>query len=301
MFTAIIAFLTMTIAVMWSIVFLPASILGIQLSKVTGSRMKKFLKKVKHSSIWTDDEPEGWICGYGFVGFIQVTSTQYQQQSTKELWLLCFKTFYQTDVQEIEIDQEEKTNKITYWIREGSFWSLNYNSRQLDIPKKEIQSIQQQAITQIMDEYEKRKYVVCLFHGKAGGGKSMTAQYLCAELLKNKLNVHFCDTHAPYEHGDNFDSFYNRIDPNEDSPLVLVFEEIDGMILNLHTEKIKQQEHNPIQIKNKTDWNCFLDKFDREIYPYIIVIMTTNKSAKWFDELDISYMREGRVNLKIEF
>jgi hypothetical protein len=299
MLATIITFFSMTIAVMWSLVFLPASILGIQLSKVTGFRMKKFLKKVKHSSIWTNDEPEGWICGKGFIGFIQSTSGE--QNQSKDLWILCSKTFYQTDVQENEVAEDEKTNKITYWVREGSFWCLNYNSRQLNLPKKDIRLNQEKAITQIMEEYQKRNYAVCLLHGKAGGGKSMTAQYLCAELLKTNKNVHFCDTHSPYEPGDNFDYFYNKISPTEDSPLVLVFEEVDGMIMNLHMGKIEKHKHHPIQIKNKTDWNSFLDKFDREIYPHIIVIMTTNKTANWFDEMDNSYMREGRVNLKIEF
>jgi hypothetical protein len=303
MFSTIIAFFSMTIAIMWSLVFLPASILGIRVNKVTGARMKKFLKKVNHSSIWTDDEAEGWVCGQGFIGFVHVTNGE--RGCSKDLWLVCTKSFYQINIQGINDDEDtnkdENPKNITYWIREGSFWSLNYNSRQLACPKKIIKETQEKAVTQIMTEYASRNYAVCLLHGKAGGGKSMTAQYLCAELLKSKKAVHFCDTHAPYEHSDNFDTFYNRISPTEESPLILVFEEVDGMILNLHTQTIKQTEHHPIQIKNKTDWNSFLDKFDREIYPHIIIIMTTNKSDKWFDEMDTSYMRQGRVNLKIEF
>lgn len=299
MISAILAFASTTIAIIWSIGFLLASPLGIRVNKVSGSRMKKFLKKVNHASIWTNDEPEGWVCGKWFIGFIQVVSSE--RNETRDLWIVSSKKFYEAKIQQKETDDEGKSNKITYWVREGNFWRLNYNSRQLGLPKRPVRDQQEMAIQQIIEMHKAKSHTVCLLHGKAGGGKSMTAQYLCAELLKTKKAVHFCDTHAPYEHGDNFDSFYNKINPTEDAPLVLVFEEVDGMVLNLHMGKVEQRQHNPVQIKNKTDWNCFLDKFDREIYPNVILIMTTNKSADWFDELDPSYMRAGRVDLKIEF
>jgi hypothetical protein len=299
MIAVVLAFASLTIAIIWSIVFLPASFLGIRVYKISGIRMKKFLKTVKHSSIWTNDEPEGWVCGKGFLGFVQVVTGE--RNESRDLWLVCTKRFYEKHIQQKDEMDEGKSNKITYWVREGSFWRLNYNSRQLATPKRAVREKQAEAISSIIAKYDELKHVVCLLHGKAGGGKSMTVQYLCAELLKTKKGIHLCDTHAPYEHGDNFDSFYNKINPSEDSPLVLVFEEVDGLILNLHTNKIEQRQHNPVQIKNKTDWNSFLDKFDRDYYPHVILVMTTNKTATWFDDMDISYMREGRVDLKIEF
>jgi len=300
MIPVILTFLSLSIAVVWSLVFLPASLLGVRVNKVSGTRMKKFLKTVKHSSIWTNDEPEGWVCGKLYIGYVQTVSGE--RNESKDLWLVCTKKFYETTVQQKEASESnDKTDKITYWVREGVFWRLNYNSRPLPIPKKPVREQQSDAVAQILATYTEQSYAVCLLHGKAGGGKSMTAQYLCAELLKTKKGVSFCDTHAPHEHGDNFDTFYNRINPTEDHPLVLVFEEVDGMLLNVHTGKVEQRHHIPVQVKSKTDWNCFLDKFDREIYPHVILVMTTNKTAGWFDELDESYMRAGRVDLKIEF
>jgi len=299
MITGMLAFLSTTIAVVWSLVFLLASPLGVRVNKVSGSRMKRFLKTVRHASIWTNDEPEGWICGRWYIGFIQVLASE--RNETQNLWIVSSKTFYVSCIQQKQTDDQGKSNTITYWVREGSFWCLNYNSRQLALPKSQARVEQDAAIQLIVAAYTAATHVVCLLHGKAGGGKSMTIQYLCAELLKTKKAVHFCDTHAPNEHGDNFDSLYNKISPTEDAPLLVVFEEVDGMVTNLHMGKVEQRQHNPVQIKNKTDWNCFLDKFDREIYPNVILLMTTNKSAGWFDELDPSYMREGRVNVKIEF
>lgn len=299
MITAIITFISLTIAIVWSVIFLPASLLGYRVHKINGAKMKIFLKKVNHSSIWTNDEPDGWICGKWYIGFIHVVTGQNFEQ--KDLWLLCSKNFYQIEIEKKDISDNGKINKITYWVREGCFWRLTYINRLLNLPKKPANEKQLNTINKIINTYESINHAVCILYGPAGGGKSMTVQYLCAELLKTKNKVNLCDTHAPYEHGDNFDSFYNKINPTEDSPLVLVFEEVDGMIYNLHNGKIEQKQHNPIQIKNKTDWNCFLDKFDRDIYPYLILIMTTNKDIKWFDDLDPSYLRDGRVNLKIDF
>jgi hypothetical protein len=299
MIMVILTILSLSVAIVWSIVFLPMSILGIRIHKINGTMMKKFLKGVKHSSIWNNDEPEGWICGLWFIGYVQVVSGD--RNETKDLWLISSSTYYKQHIKQNENENESQNNKITYWTREGSFWIINYTSRSLDIPKKPIQLKQSNAIEHIIAKYDEKTHVVCLLHGKAGGGKSMTTQYLCSELLKTKKGVHFCDTHAPYEHGDNFETFYNKISPTSEYPLVLAFEEVDGLIMNLHFGKIVQGNHNPIQIKNKTDWNSFLDKFDRDIYSNVIIVMTTNMSAEWFDELDKSYMREGRVDLKIEF
>jgi hypothetical protein len=288
----------MTIAIAWSFVFLLASPFGIRVNKVSGFRMKKFLKKVSHASIWTNDEPEGWICGKWFIGFIHVVISE--RNEIRDLWIISTKRFYESNIQEKEVSEDGKSKSITYWVRQGPFWNLQYMSRPLAVPKKEARDSQTSAIRRILATYEEKTHVVALLHGRAGGGKSMTGQFLCSQLLKTKKSVHFCDTHMPYENCDNFDTFYNKISPNEDNPLVIAFEEVDGMVINLHS-KVVEQKHFPIQIKNKTDWNSFLDKFDREIYPHVILLMTTNKSSLFFDELDPSYMREGRVDLKIEF
>ena len=48
----------------------------------------------------------------------------------------------------------------------------------------------------------------------------------------------------------------------------------------------------------KGDWNKWLDRFDRGYYKNVIIIMTSNKSIEWFDKLDPSYLRSGRINIK---
>ena len=301
MLAAILAFASLTMSIIWSIVFLPLSFTRFRINKVVGSRMKKFLKTVSHSSIRTNDEPDGWICGKWFIGYIHVVSGE--RNETRDLWLLCSKTYYEQNVQQNETDENGKTKKITYWTRENCFWRLLYNSRQINLPKFPVNQYQQTTIDKIMEVFNKKGNAVCLLFGRPGGGKSMTAQYLCAEFLKTKKGVSFCKSHKPYEHGDNFDSFYNQVNPTEDFPLVLVLEEIDGLIVDLHRREIIQGQHNPIQIKNKTDWDTFLDDFNENqmLYPNIVLIMTTNKTPEFFDELDSAYFRGARLDLSLNY
>ena len=308
MISGILAFVSFTLSIIWSVVFLPLSCLGVRVNKLEGSKMKKFIKNVTHSSIWAGDEPDGWICGKIYCGYIQTIVGN--RSETKILWLVSGKRFYERVVNQNDDDDCDiesggnlgKTKgKITHWFREGPYWNLNYSSRQHKVSDKIPMASQIRAIEEIIRLFNEKTFSVVLLYGRHGGGKSMTSQFLCKELLKTKKNIHFCDTHVPFECGDSFDAFYNRISPTEMSPLVVVFEEIDIVLNAIHSQTIEQGKHIPIQIRNKTDWNNFLDRFDRELYPHVILVMTTNKDMSYFDGLDESYMRAGRVNVKVKF
>lgn len=295
----IISILSLSFAIIWNIIFLPTSYYGFRIYKVDGIKMNNFLKLIKYSSILSNDEPEGWIYDYWFIGYIYIFYNE--RYKSKELWLLCTKNFYDNNFKHNNNNETNKINKITYWNREGSFFNITYSSRLLNLTKKEPTEIQKKSINKIIELYNKNDYIVSLLYGKSGNGKSMTAHFLCSELLNTTETINLCDTHVPFDSGDNFDNFYTKINPTKESPLVIVFEEIDIMIDKIHNNKIINGEYNPIQIKNKTDWNSFLDRFDKEMYPYTILIMTSNKDISWFNKLDKSYLREGRINLKIEF
>lgn len=302
MLAAFIFLISTTFAIIWSILFLPLNFINLKIYKISGKRMNIFLKKVKLASIWTNDDPDGWIFGKYYVGYIHtVTGNQQSEGETKDLYILCSNDFYKNNIELKETNEEGRSSNITYYEREGSYWRLMYNPRPINFPKKPIRENQAKAVKSILDIFNSKDYVISLLHGRAGTGKSMTAQYLCQELLNTKKSVSFVDSFNPFEYGDNFVNLYTRINPTQDKPLVLMLEEIDENIVKMHSGKIEQKLEMPIPIKNKSDWNSFLDKFDRELYPHIILIMTTNKNKEFFDELDPSYMRLGRVDIKIEF
>lgn len=130
----------------------------------------------------------------------------------------------------------------------------------------------------------------------------MIPLHLCKHLRETCKKVSLVDTWNPTEPGDFFAAIYNKVNPSATEPLVVVLEEVDGIILAMHRNEIKISPTiaMPIQIKTKTDWNQFFDRFDRKMYPGVILILTTNKSLEWFDELDSSYTRRGRINLRCE-
>ena len=43
-----------------------------------------------------------------------------------------------------------------------------------------------------------------------------------------------------------------------------------------------------------------LDEIQRGLYPHLIIIMTTNKNPEFINNLDPSYLREGRVDIICE-
>lgn len=153
-------------------------------------------------------------------------------------------------------------------------------------------------------EYDSRGYVVALLHGPPRKGKSMIPYFVAKSLLQDKSasskikKVSLVDTFNPFQPGDYFNTLYNKVSPSKDSPLIVVLEEIDIQITKMHDGSLKVHNDIPTQITCKTEWNQFFDHFDRQQYPYVYLIMTTNKTAAYFDKLDPSYMGEGRVNLK---
>jgi hypothetical protein len=84
---------------------------------------------------------------------------------------------------------------------------------------------------------------------------------------------------------------YTRISPEQKRPLIVVLEEVDGMVLAMHQNTIKRHEHLPIQVTCKSDRNKWSDRFDCGYYKNVILMMTSNRSLNWFDELDPSYFR----------
>lgn len=299
--SSIIFLLTTTFTIIWSFIFLPISCIGLKMHKISGLKMKKFLKQVKHASIWTNDEPDGWICGKKFFGYIHSNSSGERNSVVTDLYILTTINFVNEHILQKDVDEKGKTTTITCYEREGVFWRLCYVPKQIEVPNKQMYGIQQSTVNTIITKYQENKHLACLLYGPPGTGKSMTGLHLCAKLLETTKGVSYVDTFNPFEHGDNLNSLYTRIGPTSESPLVIMLEEIDNHINNLHAGKIEQKHHIPVQLKNKPDWNLFFDKLDRGFYQHVILIMTTNKSDNYFDELDKSYMRQGRVDLRVNF
>jgi hypothetical protein len=54
----------------------------------------------------------------------------------------------------------------------------------------------------------------------------------------------------------------------------------------------------PTEVYNKTTWNTLLDDINIKLYPYVIIILTSNLSKDEIDlKYDPSYIRNKRVNI----
>ena len=190
--------------------------------------------------------------------------------------------------------------------RDGKTYSnISYTPRQFPIPHLEPYADQQNISTKIIEDFNERGYNVSLISGKPGIGKSMIPYFVARYLLNNEkceniTDVAFIDSFCPIQPGDGFYSLYTKTSPTENRPLIVVMEEIDIIISNIHTDNVPIHKYILIELANKTQWSQFFDKFAIRRFPHVIFIMTTNKPLSYFNELDTSYMRQNRVNTIFE-
>jgi hypothetical protein len=303
--STIFLIITTTLAICWSLPFILATFIGFQFYKLTDQKLIKLLKKLpKRSSISSNDEPEGWIAGWPYIGFIHRTTASHGEEK-KELYFFTTKKFFETKIKEIESNDtdtgsdlsKDDQKKIKLWERQGNYFHIHYSKRMFDVNIFEPRCNQLEPVNQIQAFYQKNKYCVVLLHGDRGTGKSMIPLLLAKTLTNPKCEVNFCDTFKPTDPGDNFTSLYNNINPSKESPLIVVLEEFDITINMLHYNKVVPHKYIPTHVVDKPSWNQFLDRFDRKYYPWVILVLTSNVSPAMIESLDSSYIRDGRVNL----
>jgi hypothetical protein len=192
---------------------------------------------------------------------------------------------------ELYNNKDKKKSKIKFYERQGNFFWLTYNNRDINVEKYIARDNQKAVISSLKKEYKKSSNVVSVIHGDPGSGKSMIPI-----LLAKELNGYLCDSYNPTEPGDDIAIIYNTIMPTVEKPLILVLEEFDIIIHRIHNNLIQSHKHIPIQVKDKTSWNTLLDRIDRGLYPNMFFLLTSNSDPVIIDKLDSSYLRTGRVN-----
>jgi SpoVK/Ycf46/Vps4 family AAA+-type ATPase len=298
----------MTLTICWSLPFVITPLFGLRFYKVVDQKLTKFLKKINPvSSINFEDQPEGWIIGKYYIGYLIKTLANYGEEK-KELLIFCSRKYFEQKMKEIDSmnDDEKQPDapeyKIKLWDRHGSYYHLEYSKRTFDVSGFEPRKDQSEVIEEILQFYNKNKYCVVLLHGEKGSGKSMIPLLLAKKITSKDQETNFCDTFKPTDPGDQFVSLYNTIEPSKETPLIVVLEEFDIIINNIHYNKIERHKYTPSNISDKSSWNQFFDRFDRKYFPWVILVLTSNTPPEMINMLDPSYIRDGRINktFKIE-
>ena len=199
------------------------------------------------------------------------------------------------DDESITDELGNKINQFTYITLNSMYGQNTCNSRKLklcNIGPTCFLDYQEEAFKQIMGFYKDNHFCKVFINGPPGKGKTYFSY-----LIANKLNSFLIDSYSPSDPGSSFSSVYNRHKINIFKPLIIVFDEVDILLDNIHNNKLIFHKHYKREIFDKVTWNNFFDKIEYGLFPNTIFILTSNKHKSEIDKLDKSYLRDGRINL----
>ena len=284
----------------WTSVFILLRHFGLFLyiikNKETCVRAQKRIKN--HSSHMTDEEKGyGYSVGYWYIVYIDVSDNDNGNYHT--MWFIGTQASFKNltasagDIQTFQTGDNSSAaiEEFTVFERIGSLHNMWFRKRRMPTMKIVPYSSQECVISQIKGQYGKTKHVVALICGPPGTGKSMIGL-----LLANQYKSAFCNSLKPWQPGDTFGSLYSEVEPSAESPMIIGFDEVDTVITKVNGG-IPSHKTLTTQIQDKSGWNSFFDTIQRGLYPNVIVIMTSNRSAEYIRSVDPSYIRERRVDL----
>ena len=302
MISALLFVVSYALGISWSILFIIFVPLGLRIIQIKDKLKQTVIHRhVAYSTIYSENmDAAGFIIGKWFCGYIHTTPNYGSRNGGDKstIYLLIGVSSYKKIIEEMKpkVNHTKPTVSVKLLERFGaSIYDFTYSIRELDVIKYVPRDNQMKIIKTIKKTYKLEQKCVTYVYGEAGTGKS-TLGYLLAQSMNGILY----DTFNPTQPNNFLNRIYYEINPTEKSPLIIVIEEVDTLIKDIH-KGIEAHESILTEIKNKPEWSKFFDEFDRKIrYPNLIVLLTSNVSHTEIDKLDKAYLREGRIDHKFE-
>jgi hypothetical protein len=204
-----------------------------------------------------------------------------------------------------------REHKACYVTTYGSYEYTHYQAIRISLTHSEPYQHQEKILRAIVKTFEEKKHCSVFIHGPMGSGKSYLLYLLVSYFssLPQKPSgeiVAFANSIWPWLPSINLDSIHRYIpaEPSSTAPLILSFDEIDVALANFSSGKSITNIKYPIQVRDKSSWNLFLDNFSHGLLPFTILLFTSNRSP---DDIasnvlngDQSFLRQGRIDLVCE-
>lgn len=292
------------VSILWTLPFILSSIFGYSLNYITDTeKINKLLIDLKKYSYYShcdeNQKPIGWFISFSklYVGYIQLFKN-FRGNDKKIIWFFSMDQIRDTLFRTNDIQKSNKKKEVILRMlfAYNSYWDRKYKLKHLSL---QISSYiyQEKIIDDIVKKYNSKGFLTCFFHGEPGVGKSCISY-----LLAKKLNSVLCNTFNPSEPGTTLDTLYSESEKTNESPLIVVMDECDTLIDNIHNKNVVLHKDIPTSVKDKQSFNSFLDQIDIGLYYNMILLLISNKSR---DEIhkkynDKSYLRDGRVHYCVE-
>jgi hypothetical protein len=273
---------------------------------------KRVQRRVQDFSSHTTDNGKGygWAFGYWYIIHMEV-----DRDGDSTVWMIASEYSYNELTKDLDDDDEDEgseienaiilpppvvvegknAKKLHIYDRRGTYVSFYYRKRSI----KSLGFIPKPEQTVIMEEikavYQQKGRGVFFIHGPPNTGKSIIGL-----LLAEYYGGNYSNTFTPWQPGNVLTDLTDEIELVREKPLVVAFDEVDVALLRVHESTIPDHKNVPTLIQDKTGWNRFLDNFQRGLFPYLILLMTSNRSSEFINSLDPSYLRKGRVDAIFE-
>jgi hypothetical protein len=239
-----------------------------------------------------NDQAYGVVCDY-----MMLANIYKDQWENMNVSLYCSKETYESLTNEVVSENKSEEivelpkQKITIYDRSGSYADTYFHKRSVYVHSIQSRGCQEIIITNVVNEYSKKTHAVGLIYGPPNTGKTTIGM-----LIAKQLNGSYCNSLKPWLPNCTLSLLYTIVEPSEDNPLIIAIDEFDVALFNIHNGLIKPNEKMPTTMIDKCGWNTFFDDIQRGMYPYLIVLLTTNKSPQFINQLDTCYIRKGRVD-----